>query len=102
MNVAEYPTQPEKWVDVDWEKDINGEFSANIRLEITNQRGALATIAATIADQGANIENVEMADRDDRYVAMAFTIAVRDRLHLARVIRSIRKIKHVARVSRTR
>ena len=81
---------------------VDRDFQSEIRLDVTNQRGALATIAAAIAEQSANIENVQMTDRDDRYVSMTFIITVRDRVHLARVLRAIRAIKHVTRVQRTR
>ncbi|SRR5579885_783814 len=99
-NIAEFRNQPEKWIDVDWADDINRDFPSEIRLIVTNQRGALATIAGAIADQGANIENIQMSDLDDRYVGMTFLISVRDRTHLARVLRAIRRLKHITRVQR--
>jgi RelA/SpoT family (p)ppGpp synthetase len=101
-NLAEFRNQPEKWIELEWQPQTQGEFAATIRLLITNQRGVLATIAATIADQSANIENLAIADRDDRYVTMTFTILVRDRTHLARVIQAVRKLKHIARVARAK
>ena len=101
-NIADYRNRPEKWVDVEWERDVSGEFSAELRAEVANQRGVLATIAAAIADMGSNIENVTMEDRDGLNTSMTFTITVRDRLHLARVIRAIRHIPLVLRISRTR
>ncbi len=101
-NLNEFRKHPEKWVDVEWAKDIDSEFFAEIKLNITNQRGALATIAATLADQGANIEDVEMAERDARYATLRFVIAVKDRQHLAQIIRTVRSIKAVTRVSRTK
>ncbi len=101
-NVSEFRNQPEKWVDVAWAKDIETEFSAEIHVEVTNQRGALATIAQMIADQQANIDHLEMFDRDGRYVEFIFVITVRDRQHLARLIRRVRSVKHVSRVTRTK
>jgi guanosine-3',5'-bis(diphosphate) 3'-pyrophosphohydrolase len=101
-NVAEFRKQPEKWLEVAWAPDVKGEFGAEIRLEVTNQRGALANIAATIAEEGGNIVMVEMADRDDRYVSFKFIVAVTDRQHLANVIRRVRNIKHVAHLHRVR
>ncbi len=101
-NVADFRNQPEKWVNVEWEESAEGEFPVRIQLEITNQRGILATIAATISDADANIEDVQMADRDDRYVSLGFTITVHNRKHLARVLRKCRGIPHVTRVTRVR
>lgn len=102
-NVAEdYRNQPEKWLDVEWAANIDREFPAEISLEVTNQRGMLATIAAAIADQDANIESLEMKERDDRYVTLTFVVMVRDVTHLRRVLNRVAGIKHVARVWRAR
>ncbi len=99
-NVTEYRNHPDKWITVEWENRIEGEFPTNIRIDVTNQRGVLAMIAATIADQEANIVQVDMKDHDDRYTTLKFVIEVRDRHHLAKVMRKVRNIKHVSRISR--
>jgi len=99
-NTTDFRNNPDKWLDVQWAKDIKSDFPAEIRLVITNQRGALATIASVISDEGADIADVVMSERGDRFVELTFDITVRDRQHLARVIRRLRGIKHVSRVSR--
>lgn len=99
-NIAEYRNHPEKWIQVEWEADIDREFQVMIRLNSSNQRGVLANVAATIADAGANIEKVEMMERDDRYADQRFIIDVKDRIHLADVIRKIRAIKSVSQITR--
>ena len=48
-NVTEFRNHPDKWLDVAWEEQINGSFSTNIRVDVTNQRGVLAKIATEIA-----------------------------------------------------
>ncbi len=99
-NIAEYRNQPEKWINVEWEKNIDREFPTHIRMNATNQRGVLATVASAISDQEANILNVDIKDKDDRYTTLEFVIEVRDRQHLAHVMRRIRNIKHVSQISR--
>jgi RelA/SpoT family (p)ppGpp synthetase len=99
-NIAEYRNQPEKWINVEWERNIDRDFLARIRLDVTNQRGVLATIAAAIADEQANIVNVEIKDREDRYTTLKFEIEVRNRQHLAQIMRRLHGIKHVSRISR--
>jgi len=99
-NVTEYRNHPDKWINVEWETDIQGEFPTNIRVDLTNQRGVLAIIATAISDQEANIIHVEMKERDDRYTTIKFVIEVKNRAHLARVMRRIRGIKHVSKISR--
>jgi len=99
-NIAEFRNQPEKWIDVQWEENIERDFATQIRMYATNQRGVLATVAAAISEQEANILNVEIEDKDDRDTLLSFDIEVRDRQHLAQVIRRIRRIKHISHISR--
>ncbi len=99
-NVTEFRNHPDKWLDVAWEEQIDGSFSTNVRVEVTNQRGVLAKIATEIAARNANIISVEMHDKDDRYTTLKFVVEVTNRLHLADIIRRIRNIPHVSRISR--
>ncbi len=99
-NFAEYQNQQEKWVQVEWEKEIDRDFQVKINMSVKNQRGVLATVAAAIADAEANIENVNMRDSDELYTSLQFIIDVRDRVHLARVMRKVRLIKSISQISR--
>ncbi|MFV2055095.1 MAG: bifunctional (p)ppGpp synthetase/guanosine-3',5'-bis(diphosphate) 3'-pyrophosphohydrolase [Thiohalomonadales bacterium] len=101
-NVREFRNRPEKWVDVKWSTGQDAVFLVDIRVDTVNRRGVLATVAATIADQGANIEAVNIEDRDSKYSSMTFTITVIDRKHLANIIRRVRIIEHVAKITRNR
>jgi len=101
-NVAEHMNQPEKLIDVEWEDQVEGEFPVEIRVQVANQRGVLATVAAAIADTGGNIENVSIEDRDGLHSALTFLIEVADRQHLARVMRRVRDIRTVSRIHRTK
>jgi len=99
-NVTEFRNHPEKWINVQWEPDITGSFQTNITIEVTNQRGVLAKLASAISEEQANIVHVEMKDRDDRYTTLKFVIEVRDRIHLARIMRKVRNINNVSRLFR--
>lgn len=99
-NVAEFRKTPEKWIDIEWEPDLEGNFVAEIRVEVANQRGVLATIAAVISDQDSNIENVSIEERDGLTTSMSFIISVRNRQHLASIINQLRGNKSVMRISR--
>ncbi len=101
-NVSEYRKHPEKWLDVQWAEKIEGEFPVEIRVEVANQRGVLATVAASIAKMGANIENVGIEEHDGMYTAITFTLAVHDRQHLARIMRRLRALPVVVRISRVK
>ncbi|MGD8795434.1 MAG: DUF5913 domain-containing protein, partial [Thiohalophilus sp.] len=99
-NVAEYRNRPEKWIDVEWEKDIEGEFPIDIRMLVQNRRGVLARVAATLSEMEANIENVSIEERDGMHSTLSFTVSVKNRQHLARVIRHLRALDMVSRINR--
>jgi guanosine-3',5'-bis(diphosphate) 3'-pyrophosphohydrolase len=99
-NVADYRNKPEKWIDVEWEDNVAGEFPVELRLLVVNQRGVLATIAAAISDLDANIENVVMDERDGQHSQLTFTVAVKNRKHLARIIKRLRSLSNVVRINR--
>lgn len=99
-NLAEYQKQQEKWINVEWEPYNEGEYQVKIHLNVNNQRGVLATVAAAIADADANINSVEMKERDGRQTSLRFIIEVKNRVHLAKVIRKIRLIKSVSQIDR--
>jgi RelA/SpoT family (p)ppGpp synthetase len=99
-NIGEYRNHPDKWINVIWENGLEGDFRAHISIDVTNQRGMLAKLASTIADENANIVHVEMKDRDDRYTSLRFIIEVKNRVHLARIMRKVRSIKNVTKIVR--
>jgi RelA/SpoT family (p)ppGpp synthetase len=99
-NLSNFRKQPEKWISVTWEKDIELEFACQIQTDTRNKPGVLAEVAATIADCGSNIEQVEVLGRHEDCSVLSFLLQVRDRVHLAKIMRSVRNMKNVIRVSR--
>ena len=99
-NLAIFRKQPEKWISVSWEKDIDLEFSSQVTIETFNKPGALAEVATTIADCGSNIEQVSVLGRHEDCSVLSFLLQVRDRQHLAQVMRKVRKMPNVIRVAR--
>ena len=100
-SISQFRADPDKWIDVEWDPETKKLFEVNIKLVVANQRGVLAKVAAIIADENANIENVHMDEEDgSAYAAMNFTLQVEHRDHLARVMRSLRQIPEVVRITR--
>ena len=99
-NLINFRKQPEKWIAVSWETDIDLEFSSQIQTDTLNKPGVLAEVAATIADGDSNIEQVEVLGRHEDCSMLSFLLQVRDRKHLAQIMRDVRKMPNVIRVSR--
>jgi RelA/SpoT family (p)ppGpp synthetase len=99
-NLSSFRKQPEKWINVSWEKNIAREFSSLIQVDTINKTGVLATVAAIIADSQSNIEQVSVLDRHDDCSVLNFLLQVKDRNHLATIMRNVRKMPNVIRVTR--
>jgi GTP pyrophosphokinase len=98
-NLAEYSRQPSKWIPVDWKSRIHGEFFSEIHVRTMDRVGLLAELAGRISATQSNIDHVRV-DSDGDSSTLAFRLKIRDRRHLAQVLRSIRSIPGVVRVTR--
>jgi GTP pyrophosphokinase len=93
----------EKWVEVEWGKDLNREFEVDLAIDTRQGKGVLARVASSVTAADANIMNVSMEDRyKEDSVTIRFTVQVFDRLHLSKVMRSLRSNPDVMKVTRTR
>jgi len=101
-STAEFAKQPDKWLDVEWQPAGDARFPVDIRVEVVDQRGELATLAAAIADMDCNIANVQLNNRDGIHAVDDFTLEVRDRVHLARIMKRLRTLRSVRRITRKR
>ncbi|MBC7456147.1 MAG: bifunctional (p)ppGpp synthetase/guanosine-3',5'-bis(diphosphate) 3'-pyrophosphohydrolase, partial [Massilia sp.] len=95
--------EPERWIAVQWGTELNRRFDCRIRLLTNNEKGTLARVASEIGESDANITYVGM-DEDEEHVMtqLRFTIQVKDRVHLAHLIRNLRRVAGVKRVERER
>jgi GTP pyrophosphokinase len=92
---------PERVLDVAWDPETRKLFEVSIKLVVANQRGVLAKVAAEIAEAGSNIQNVAVDPEDgSSYTNMFFTLQVSNRLHLAHIMRALRRIPEVVRLTR--
>jgi GTP pyrophosphokinase len=92
---------PDRVLDVAWDPETRKPFEVSIKLVAANQRGVLAKVAAEIAEAGSNIQNVAVDPEDgSSYTNMFFTLQVSNRLHLARIMRALRRIQEVVRITR--
>ncbi|MEO7916267.1 MAG: TGS domain-containing protein, partial [Dokdonella sp.] len=99
-NVPEFRKSPQRCVEIAWDRDVVGDFKIELRIGVGNHPGVLAQVASAIAQTGANIENVEYQERDLMTANLLFTIEVRNRQHLANVMRGVRRLGVVNSVHR--
>ncbi|MEE4184588.1 MAG: bifunctional (p)ppGpp synthetase/guanosine-3',5'-bis(diphosphate) 3'-pyrophosphohydrolase [Gammaproteobacteria bacterium] len=99
-NLGQFAKVPGKWLAVEWEAGTSGEFEVELRVETPNRPGTLAEVATLIAAAGSNIAQVSVSEDDDDYAEMTFLILVSDRRHLARVMRSVRSMPDLKKITR--
>jgi (p)ppGpp synthase/HD superfamily hydrolase len=100
-NLASFRKQPEKWIPVTWQTSGDRVFHVEIKIEVTNRMGVLARVASAIAGTQTNIDRVSVVERDSDSSTLIFELLVQDRRHLARVIRAVRGMSEVLKVTRT-
>jgi len=99
-NVVELAKQPERRVEIGWDKDVQGDYRVELRVEVVNRPGVLATVSAAIAEANSNIDDVKYIERGIQAATLIFAIEVKHRKHLADVMRRIRNTKVVNGVYR--
>ena len=101
--IAKTRADPDKVFDVDWAPETKKLFNVSIKLVAMNQRGVLAKVAAEIAEADSNIDNVAVDPQEgDQYATLQFTLQVANRLHLAQIMRALRRLPEVIRITRVK
>ena len=94
--------EPEQWIDVEWDPRTTRLFQAAIHVVVENQRGVLAKVASEVAEAGSNIDSISMEEDRAVFTTMHFVLEVANRQHLARVMRALRRLPDVKKISRVR
>lgn len=101
-NIADIRDNTEKCLMVNWSPDVSGEFIVDVRVEVNNERGIIAQLATRITDMEANIDKIAFEEKDAGFRVITLSIAVRNRLHLANIMRKIRTLPPVVRTVRVK
>ncbi|MCH8530082.1 MAG: bifunctional GTP diphosphokinase/guanosine-3',5'-bis pyrophosphate 3'-pyrophosphohydrolase [Saccharospirillum sp.] len=99
-NIVDKRKDPDRCVHLRWDKHMQGEFVVDLRIEMHNTRGVLASVANAVSQADANIESIEMQERDATISRLNLTVSVHSRQHLARVIRRLHNLKPVSKIER--
>lgn len=99
-NLAELKSDPDKLFALEWSDQADEDFPVPLRLEIESRRGLVAELASLVTDAEANIERIGIEERDARLSIVNLTLSVRNRVHLARIIKRLRNLSHVGKITR--
>lgn len=101
-NVRGHEDDPGRYFPVEWDNKPEAEFISEIRIEIVNNQGVLAKLTSAIATTGCNIDGLQTEEIDANIYFIDVALTIKNRKHLADVIRHIRKMPDVQRVTRLR
>jgi GTP pyrophosphokinase len=99
-NLSERKNDPEKLFALEWSENIDEDFPVALRIEIESRRGLVAELAGLVTDADANIERIGIEERDARLSTVNLTLSVKGRVHLARIIKRIRNLPNVGKITR--
>jgi (p)ppGpp synthase/HD superfamily hydrolase len=92
----------ERMVALRWDDEVEGEFPVELRVEVENRRGMIAVLATRINSMDVNIEKISTEDKDYQFTYVDLVMSVKNRVHLARIMKRIRSAPSVRRVSRVK
>jgi guanosine-3',5'-bis(diphosphate) 3'-pyrophosphohydrolase len=99
---AKFLKHPDNVMWVSWHENIREEFVVSMEIDMLNRKGVLASVTFAIANAESNIEDISINGRDTRHIRASLKLLVKNRKHLADVIRSVRKVKAVLYVGRSK
>ena len=100
-HVANFNKEGSRWIGTQWSDDIEHSLATEIKVHVMHKPGSLAEVASTIANKGCNVEKVAVArEYEDDTVDLLFLIQIKNRQELALVMREIKRMKNVLKVSR--
>tara|TARA_R110000823_G_scaffold119998_23_gene244668 strand:+ start:37592 stop:39703 length:2112 start_codon:yes stop_codon:yes gene_type:complete len=101
-NIADKRETSERLVALRWDDEVVGEYPVELRVEVENRRGMIAVIATRINSMGINIEKISTDNKDYQFALVSMEMLVKNRVHLARIMKRLRSIPHVRKVIRTK
>ncbi|MCK0714915.1 bifunctional GTP diphosphokinase/guanosine-3',5'-bis pyrophosphate 3'-pyrophosphohydrolase [Chromohalobacter sarecensis] len=101
-NLQELRDDPDKLFALEWSQQIDQDFPVALRLHVETRRGLVAELAGLVTDADANIERIGIEERDARLSIVNLTLAVHDRVHLASIMKRLRNLPHVGKLTRVR
>ena len=101
-NLKEIRSNPEKCMSLLWSPVVKGEFAVELKAEVTPERGFIATLASRMTEEDATIEHISVNEKDAFTSIVDVVLTVRDRIHLADIMRRARSLKSVRRIYRVK
>ncbi|MFT5560220.1 MAG: guanosine-3',5'-bis(diphosphate) 3'-pyrophosphohydrolase [Candidatus Azotimanducaceae bacterium] len=101
-NMHEFRDRPEEIMPVRWDPNVDDEYSVELRVELEHDKSMIASLASTITNADANIQRMNMVERDAALSTVNIVLSVRDRSHLAAVIKRLRTIRSINKITRTK
>ena len=92
--------EPQRVLQMTWDEEPQGEFKASLRIELFNHQGTLATLTNNIASCDSNIIGLQTEEKESNIYFVDLELTTYNRVHLANVMRKIRIMPEVQRVSR--
>ncbi len=90
------------YLELNWAEQVIGDFKVDLTIEANNRQGIIAEITSKIARTKANIADIQMHHQDNYHGIIHLLLSVHDRTHLATIIRRMRSITGVIKVSRSK
>ena len=99
-NLGRMKRRRDEWVHVAWPIETRGDYQSSIVVLVQNQPGALARVSTVISGAGCNIDGINFDNQGEDHINIQFILSVKDRQQVAKLIRRLRNLGSVEKVTR--
>jgi len=99
-NIGYLRDDPEKCIYLEWADNLDEEFSVNLKIEAESHRGIIAELATSASTTKAGVVGIDIKEHEGQLAHVHMEITVTDRVHLAMVMKKLRRLKNVNRITR--
>ncbi len=99
-NCRNWEKEPAKFFKVKWDEKSDRDYVTTLKIELINHQGALAKVTQLISQSQSNVEHINTEEKESNIYVITADVSVKDRIHLARVIKKLRTMPDVQRIHR--
>ena len=99
-NILSAREDPAQCFAVNWQEELDRDFSTDLKILASDEPGLLATMASTITNSSINIESIHTHELDEEHVEFVLTVQVKGRNQLANLIKKLKALKNILSINR--
>jgi GTP diphosphokinase / guanosine-3',5'-bis(diphosphate) 3'-diphosphatase len=101
-NLNQFENDPERWLDISWSNNRNGEqfYKTRLRMLLLNNKGVLSELTNMIFNADVNIVDFNVETQSADYYGVTCEVELKDIEHFGYLMSKLRSLQSVAKIER--